>query len=49
MTAVTIYYRSDVSVSHRLVIEGLILQIQSVQDPTGQREMLRLLCVEAGA
>lgn len=48
-TAVTIYYRSDVSVKHRLVIEGRTLAIQSVQDPDGLREMLRLICAEVSA
>jgi SPP1 family predicted phage head-tail adaptor len=45
-SAVTIYWRSDVSVTYRLLVDGRTLMIQSAQDPTGEREMLRLVCTE---
>lgn len=46
LSAVTIYYRSDVSAKHRVLIEGRTLAIVSIQDPDGLREMLRLVCAE---
>lgn len=48
-TGVTIWYRADVSVKQRLVVEGRTLQIDSVQDPTGLKDELRLLCTEVQA
>jgi len=46
LSAVTMYYRSDISTKHRVLLEGRQLAIVSIQDPDGLREMLRLVCAE---
>lgn len=43
---VRIWYRSDIAVTDRIVIGSRTLQITSVQDPTGTKDELRLLCME---
>ena len=48
-TAVVIWYRADVSVQDRIVVEGRTLQIESLQDPDGRKDELRLLCSEVQA
>lgn len=48
-TVVTTWFRTDVSVKDRLSLGGRSLQIQSVQDPTARREVMRLLCSEVTA
>jgi SPP1 family predicted phage head-tail adaptor len=49
LTAITIYYRTDLSTTNRVLLEGRQLAIVSLQDQTGEREYLRLLCSEVAA
>lgn len=54
-SAVLIRYRSDVDITDRIIVIGSAtradrtLQIESYQDPTGERVELRLLCAEVQA
>ncbi len=48
-TAVTIVFRSDISVKQRIRIGPRVLQIESYQDPDGRKDELRLLCSEVQA
>jgi len=48
-TGVTIWYRAGVSAKDRIVTGARTLEIDSVQDPTGLKDELRLLCHEAQA
>ena len=45
-TAVTIWFRDDISVKDRICLRDRTLHIESYQDPTGRRDELRLLCSE---
>lgn len=45
-TAVTIWFRDDISVKDRICLRDRTLQVESYQDPTGRRDELRLLCSE---
>lgn len=45
-TAVTIVFRSDISVKDRIRVRDRVLEVESYQDPTGRRDELRLLCSE---
>ncbi len=47
--AVTIWFRTDVSVTDRIQVRGRTLQIESFQDLTGFRDELRLMCSEVQA
>lgn len=44
--ALTLHYRSDLSVTDRILIGARVLHISSYQDPTGRRAELRVLCSE---
>ena len=48
-TGLTIWFRSDVSVKDRILVGSRTLEIESVFDPTGLREELRVLCSEVAA
>lgn len=48
-TAVTIWYRSDLSVKDRILLGTRTLEIASYQDPDGRKDELRLLCSEVQA
>jgi SPP1 family predicted phage head-tail adaptor len=43
---VRLRYRSDVSVTDRVVFGSRTLEVQSVQDPDGRQRELQLLCSE---
>lgn len=45
-TAVTMPFRTDISVTDRIVLGSRTFQIQSIQDPTARREELRCVCAE---
>lgn len=45
-TALTIVFRSDISVKDRIRVGDRTLQIESYQDPDGRQDELRLLCSE---
>jgi SPP1 family predicted phage head-tail adaptor len=45
-TAVSVYFRTDLSVKDRIVLGSRTLEIQAIQDPTARREELRLICTE---
>lgn len=46
MHRVEIRYRTDLSAEHRIVWENRNLDIESIQDPSGRRQSLVLLCRE---
>lgn len=48
-TAVTIWFRSDISVKDRVRVGPRTLEIQNYLDPDGRRAELRLLCSEVQA
>ena len=48
-TAITIIFRSDLSVKDRIRIGARTLQIESYQDQDGRKDELRLLCSEVQA
>ncbi len=48
-TAVTIWFRDDISVTDRILLRDRTIQIESYQDPDGRRDELRLLCSEVQA
>ncbi len=45
-SAITIWYRGDISITDRILLGSRTFQIESYQDPTGQQVQLRLVCVE---
>lgn len=49
LSAITIWYRADVTITDRLILGARTFQIQSYQDPTGNQVALRLLCIEVQA
>lgn len=48
-SAITIWYRSDLAITDRIVLGSRIFQITSYQDPSGQQVQLRMVCTEAQA
>lgn len=44
--ALTMHYRSDLSISDRILIGARVLHVSSYQDQTGRRAELRVLCSE---
>lgn len=46
---ITIRHRGDLRENMRIVLEsGALLDIQSILDPNGRKEVLEILCVERG-
>ena len=48
-SAITLLYRTDLSITDRILHAGRTFQIQSYQDPSGQQFVLRLICAEVQA
>lgn len=46
-SAITIWYRGDISITDRILLGLRTFQIQSYQDPTGSQVALRMVCIEA--
>lgn len=45
-TVVTVWYRTDIAVTDRILHMGRTFQVQSIQDPTGSQIVLQLMCEE---
>lgn len=49
LSAVTVWYRTDLDITDRIVLGARMFRILSVQDPTGNQVILRLIVAEVQA
>lgn len=49
LSAITIWYRTDLDVTDRIVLGARLFRILSIQDPTGNQVALRIIVAEVQA